>query len=90
MVKECRKPKKDKKMRKCYKCNKVGYITKDCRFKQKMKIRRNQKESDKSDKEENDKKKSFVKGSEQAQYNESLYIIILKINMLFQTDETTK
>ena len=31
-----------------------------------MKIRRNQEESDKSDKEEDDKKKGFVKGSEQA------------------------
>ena len=64
MVKECRKPKKDKKMRKYYKCNKVGYIAKNCRSKQKMKIRRNQEELDKSDKEEDDKKKGFVKGLE--------------------------
>jgi len=62
MARECRKPKKEKEMRKCYKCDKVGYLAKDCRSKQKMKIRRNQEESDKSDKEENDKKKSFVEG----------------------------
>ena len=49
---------------KCYKCNKVEYIAKDYRSKQKMKVRRNQDESDESDKEEDDKKKSFVEGSE--------------------------
>jgi len=53
-----------KKTRKCYKCDKVEHLAKDCRSKQKMKIRRNQEESDKSDKEEDDKKKGFVKGSE--------------------------
>ncbi len=41
MMKECKKLKKDKKTRKCYKYNKVGHIVKDCRFKQKMKIRKN-------------------------------------------------
>ena len=51
-------------MRKCYKYDKVGYLAKDCRSKQKMKIRRNQEELDKSDEEENDKKESFVKGLE--------------------------
>jgi len=64
MAKKCRKPKKDKEMRKCYECNKVGHLVKDCRSKQKMKIRRNQEESDESDKEDNDKKKDFVKGLE--------------------------
>ena len=64
MVKECRKLKKDKETRKYYKCDKVGHIAKDCRSKQKMKIRRNQEESDKLDKEEDNKKKSFVKGLE--------------------------
>ena len=63
MAKKCRKPKKDKEMRKCYKCNKVGHIAKDCRSKQPIKIRRNQEETDKSDKED-DKEKGFVKGSE--------------------------
>ena len=77
-------------MRKCYKYDKVGYLAKDCRSKQKMKIRKNQEESDESDKEEDDKKKGFVEGLEQAQYNKPLYIVISKINMLFQTKETTK
>ena len=66
IAREYRKSKKKKKMRKCYKCDKVGHLAKDCRSKQKMKIRRNQEELDKSDEEENDKKKSFVKGLEQA------------------------
>ena len=64
IAKEYRKPKKDKKIRKYYKYNKVRHIAKDCRFKQKMKIRRNQEKSNESDEEENDKKKSFVKGLE--------------------------
>ena len=64
MVTKYRKPKKEKETRKCYKCDKVGYLAKDCRSKQKMKIRRNQEESDESDKKENDKKKGFVKGLE--------------------------
>jgi len=64
IARECRKPKKKKEIRKCYKCNKVGHLVKNCRFKWKMKIRRNQEKSDKSDKEEDDKKKSFIKGSE--------------------------
>ena len=51
-------------MRKCYKYDKVGYLAKDCRSKQKMKIRKNQEESDESDKEEDDKKKGFVEGLE--------------------------
>ena len=89
MAKECRKPKKNKEMRKCYKCNKVRYLAKDCKLKQKIKIRRNQDESDESD-NDNDKKESFIKGLEQAQYNESLYTVIPKIDILFQTDETKK
>jgi len=49
-------------MRKCYKCDKVGHQVKDCRFKQKMKIRKSQEENE-SD-EEDDEKKGFVKGLE--------------------------
>ena len=64
VTKEYRKPRKDKEIRKCYKCDKVEYIAIDCRSKQKMKIRRNQEESNESDKEENNKKKDFVKGLE--------------------------
>ena len=66
IVREYRKPKKEKEIRKCYKYNKVGHLAKDCRSKQKMKIRRNQEETDKSDEKENDKKKGFVEGLEQA------------------------
>jgi len=62
VVRECRKPKKDKEIRKCYKYNKVGHLARDCRSKQKMKIRKSQ-EEDKSDEEE-DRKKDFVKGLE--------------------------
>ena len=64
MARDCRKPKKEKEMRKCYKYNKIGHLVKDCRSKQIMKIRRNQDEVDKSDEEENDKKKGFVEGLE--------------------------
>ena len=64
MARNCRKPKKKKEMRKCYKCNKIEHLAKDCRSKQIMKIRRNQDEVDKSDEEEDDKKKSFVEGLE--------------------------
>jgi len=63
MAKECRKPKKDKKMRKCYKCNKVEHIAKDYRSKQLMKIRRNQEETNESNKEDN-KEEGFVEGLE--------------------------
>jgi len=62
MAKEYRKLKRDKEMRKYYKCNKVEYIAKDYRFKQLIKIRRNQEKTNKSDKE--DEKEGFVKGSE--------------------------
>ena len=64
IMRDCRKQKKEEEMRKCYKCNKIGHLAKDCRSKQIMKIRRYQDEVDKSDKEENDKKKGFVEGSE--------------------------
>ena len=64
MMKEYRKPKKDKKTRKCYKCDKVGHIAKNYRSKQKIKIRRNQEELNKSDEEEDNKKKGFVEGLE--------------------------
>jgi len=61
LAKECRRPKKNKETRKCYKYDKVGHLAKDCRSEQKMKVRRNQEDLDK---ENNDKKESFVKGSE--------------------------
>jgi len=61
LAKKCKRPKKNKETRKCYKCNKVGHLAKDWRSEQKMKVRRNQEDLDKED---NDKKKSFVKGSE--------------------------
>jgi len=41
LAKECRRSKKDKKIRRCYKYDKVGYLAKDYRSEQKMKIRRN-------------------------------------------------
>ena len=80
MAKECQKPKKNNKMRKCYNCNKVGHLAKDCRLRQKIKTRSMQKESDEKD---DNNKESFVKGSEQAQYNKPLYIVISKIDILF-------
>ena len=61
LAKECRRLKRNKEIRKCYKCNKVGHLAKDCRLEQKIKIRRNQ---EKSDKEDNNKKKGFVKDLE--------------------------
>jgi len=48
-------------MRRYYKCDKVGHLAKDCRSEQKMKIRRNQEDSNKED---NNKKEGFVKGLE--------------------------
>ena len=56
------------------KYNKVGHLTKNCRSEQKIKNKSIQEETDKKD---NDKEKSFVKGLEQTQYNEPLYIINL-------------
>ena len=61
LAKECKRPKKDREMRKYYKCNKVGHLAKNCRTGQKMKIRRNQ---ENLEKEDNNKKEGFVKGSE--------------------------
>ena len=61
LVKECRRTKKNKEKRRCYKCDKVGYLAKNCRSEWKMKIRRNQEDSDEED---DNKKKGFVKGSE--------------------------
>jgi len=61
LAKECRRTKKDKETRRCYKCNKVGYMAKNYRSEWKMKIRRNQEDSDEED---NNNKKGFVKGSE--------------------------
>ena len=52
-----------------------------------MKNRRIQEDSDK---ENNNKKEGFIRGLEQAQYDKPLYIVIPKINGLFQTDKITK
>jgi len=64
MARECRKPKKDKEIRKCYKCDKIRYLVKNCRSKQKIKIRRIQEEADELDEEEDNKKRDFVEGLE--------------------------
>ena len=62
LAKKYRRSKKDKKTRRCYKYNKVEHLAKDCRLGQKMKIRRNQEDLD----EEDNDKKNFVEGLEQA------------------------
>jgi len=49
IAKDCQKPKKEKKTRKYYKYDKVRYLVKNYRSEQK-----------KSDKEDNNRKKSFV------------------------------
>ena len=64
-------------MRKCYRYNKEGHLAKDCNSKQPMKNRRSQIE------ELEDEEEGFVEGLEQVQYNEPLYIINSKIDMLF-------
>jgi len=53
IARDCQKPKKEKETRKHYKCDKVRYLVKNCRSEQKE-----------SDKENNDRKKSFVGDSE--------------------------
>ena len=50
ITKECQK-RKEKDPRKCFRCEKVGYIAKDCKEKQLMKIRSIKKESDDENKE---------------------------------------
>ena len=85
IVKKCRKPKKKQDIRKYYKCNKVEHIAKDYRLEQKMKNY----SIKKSDNKKKNNQKGFGKGSEQAQYEESLYIMF-RIDMLFQTKEITK
>ena len=65
----------------------MEHLAKNCRLGQNMK---NKSVQEDSDKENNDKQESFVEGSEQVQYDKSLYIVIPKINMLFQIDKTTK
>ena len=65
-------------MRKCYKYDKEEYLAKDCKFKQPIKNRRSQ-----ANDSEDEKKEGFVEGSEQIQYNEPLYIINPKIDILF-------
>jgi len=62
MAKEYKKPKKSRKIRKCYKCDKVEHLAKDCRFKQKIIIQKNQEKTDKLDEE--DEEKDFVEGLE--------------------------
>ena len=74
MEKEYKKPRKERKARKYYKYDKTRHIARDYRTGQKMKNRSVQEESDN---EESNKETGFVKGSEQAQYDEPLYIVIL-------------
>ena len=76
---------KKQEIRKCYKYNKEGHLAKDYKSKQPMKNRRNQ-----TDNPEDKKEERFIEGLEQAQYNKPLYIINIKINILFQTKEITK
>ena len=67
MAKDCQQPKKEKKPQECFKCGKEGYIAIGCRAPQQIKTRSSQQgDSD------NEEQKSFIKGSEQAQYNEPL------------------
>ena len=85
LAREYRRPKKERKTRKCYNCDKQEHLAKNCKSKQPMKNRRNQ-----ADDSEEEKEKGFVKGLEQAQYNEPLYIINPKIDISFQTKGITK
>jgi len=64
IVKDFRKPKKEKETRKYYKYNKVEHLVKNCRSGQNMKNKSIQDNSDDKDKEDNDKKKGFVRDSE--------------------------
>ena len=75
ITKNCRKPKKKKKTRKHYKYDKVRYLIKNCRLGQKIKNRSIQENSNDKNKENNNKKKGFVRDLEQRQYNEPLYIV---------------
>ena len=86
ILKDCQKPRKEKDARKCYKYNKIGYIAKNCRSGQMIK---NHSIQDELDNEENNKQKDFGEGFKQTQYKELIYLM-LKINMLFQTNKTTK
>ena len=52
IVNDCLKLKKEKETKKCYKCDKVEYLAKDCKIKQKIKNKNVQKDIDK---ENNDK-----------------------------------
>jgi len=61
MAKNYQKPTKEKETRKCYKCNKVEYLAKNYRSKQKMKYQSVQEGTD--DKESN-KEKGFVRNLE--------------------------
>jgi len=67
MAKDCRQPKKEKKQQECFKCGKEEHIAIGCRAPQQMKTRSSQRE-DSDDKEQ----KGFVKGSEEARYDEPL------------------
>ena len=62
MARECKKSKKSRETRKYYKCDKVEYLAKDCRSKQKIIIQKNQEKTDESDEE--DEERDFVKGLE--------------------------
>ena len=90
IVKDYKKLNKEREIRKYYKCNKLGHLAKNCRLEQK-KNRSIEEKLEDEDKEDNGKEAGFVKGLEQAQYNESLYIVILcGINMLFLNKNITK
>ena len=64
IAKDCRKPKKEKETKKYDKYDKVEHLVKNCRLGHKIKKRSIQNNSDDENKEDNDKKESFLRGSE--------------------------
>ena len=87
MPRECQKPKRERDTRKCYKYNKIRYSAKDYKLEQKIKNKSIQKDANK---EINNKQEGFFRGLKQIQYDKPLYIIIPKINILFQIKGITK
>jgi len=63
IARDCKKPKKKKDTQKSYEYRRTGYITKDCRIKQKIKKWNVQEDKDIDIKEEN-KQKGFEEDSE--------------------------